>query len=228
MTEITSKSSATGQDAFDARLRAGLVAVQPPPGLEQRLLQVPDTQRADREDDVATAASLTTTAANEPQILRRLLPAAAALLLAIGIGLYYQPDLNAALASEVFGHIYYEEPVYSQGPGLSMAEVNARLQPVTGTVLQADDAEALGVTFAKDCYIAKQRTLHLVVKGETGPVNIMMIPDRVVDREVTIADQHFNGLVSPASGGTLVVVGNKQEPLRATRDRLASSLHWDY
>lgn len=206
---------ADAADQLDAQLQA-LFAVAAPAGLQERLLALPDQLQPVAE------------AANEPQWWRRLLPAAAALLLAIGIGMYYQPDLNARLASEIFGHIYVEEPYYGDGSTLSLAEVNARLATVSATPLDADDAAQLGVSFAKDCYVAKQRTMHLVVKGSTGPVNVMMIPAQVVTDEVRIADGRFNGLVTPGSDGTLVVVGNKQEPLARTRDLVASSLHWRY
>lgn len=220
MNETPDYTAGPSQDAFEARLQAGLNAVQAPAGLQERLLQIPD--------QVLNAAPARVEAANESQFLRRLLPAAAALLVAIGIGLYYEPDLNAALASEIFGHIYLEEPFYGEGEVLAMAEVNARLQPVTGDSLPADGSAVLEVTFAKDCYIAKKRTMHLVVKGSTGPVNVMMIPDQVVDSEVTISDQRFSGLMTPASGGTLVVVGNKQEPIREYRDLVAAQLEWEY
>ena len=96
-----------------------------------------------------------------------------------------------------------------------------QLQPGTAT-------DGLEVTFAKDCYIAKQRAMHLVVKGKTGPVNVVMIPSQVVKSEMKISDKRFNGLVTPASGGTLVIIGNKQEPISAYRDQLASSLKWEY
>lgn len=223
MNETTNQDATPGQDAFDALLQAALNGVQAPAGLESRLLQIPDLAEA---TPVAAAPRLD--AANAPYFARRLLPAAAALLMAIGIGFWYQPDLNAALASEIFGHIYFEEPFYGEGKVLALADVNARLQPVTGDALELQGPDGLEVTFAKDCFIAKQRTMHLVVKGETGPVNVMMIPEQVVDSEVRISDQRFSGLMTPASGGTLVVVGNKQEPIRATRDRVASSLHWEY
>lgn len=220
MNDTSDYTAAPDQDAFEARLQAGLKAVQAPAGLQQRLLQIPD--------QIPETMPVAAEAANEAQFLRRLLPAAAALLIAIGIGLYYEPDLNAALASEIFGHIYMEEPFYGEGEVLQLAEVNARLQPLTGDSLQVEGKDVLEVTFAKDCYIAKKRTMHLVVKGETGPVNVMMIPGQVVDSEVTITDQRFSGLVTPASGGTLVVVGNKQEPIREYRDLVAARLEWEY
>lgn len=202
-------------DDFDAHLHTLLHAVQTPDGLQERLLALPD------QGPAAVAA------ANDPR-WRRLLPAVAALLLAIGIGLYYQPDLNAALADEIFGHIHVEEAYYGDGSALPLTEVNARLAAVSGEPLDSADAAQLGVSFVKDCFIARQRTMHLVIKGSTGPVNVMMIPAQVVEDEVRIADGRFSGLVTPGSAGTLVVVGNKQEPLTHTRDIVARSLHWQY
>lgn len=235
MNEIPDNSAASSRqqtpDAFESSLQATLHGVNAPAGLLERLLGIPDL--VGDADTAATASPATATAsgasaANEPQWWRRLLPAAAALFIAVGIGLYHEPDLNAALANEIFGHIYIEEPYYGDGTALPLAELNARIQQVTGAPLDPEDAATLEVSFAKDCYVAKQRTMHLVVKGSTGPVNVMMIPEQVVDDEVRIADRRFSGLVTPASGGTLVVVGNKQEPLARTRDLVANSLHWDY
>lgn len=225
MNETPEYTAAPGQDAFEARLQRGLNAVEPPAGLLQQLLQIPDLQLP---DPAPVSVPVMAEAANAAQFWRRLLPAAAALVLAIGIGLFYEPDLNAALASEIFGHIYLEEPYYGEGEVLAMTEVNARLQPMMDESLQEEGSGVLEVTFAKDCYIAKQRTMHLVVKGETGPVNVMMIPGQVVDSEVSISDQRFSGLVTPASGGTLVVVGNKQEPISEYRDLVAAQLEWEY
>lgn len=207
--------------AFQTKLEQTMLLVQAPEGLHARLLQIPE--QAARADASSGAA------ANDSSYWRRLLPVAAVLLLAIGIGVYLQPGANAALADDIFGHIYIEEPFFGDGSVLSITEVNARMQPSIGATMEPGNAaDSLEVTFAKDCFIAKQRSMHLVVKGETGPVNLMMIPSQLVKGEVKIADQHYNGLVTQASGGTLVVVGNKQEPIAQYRDRMASSLDWEY
>lgn len=207
--------------AFQANLEHTMQLVQAPEGLHARLLQIPELA------DTADAAKRS--AANDTHYLRRLLPVAALLLLAIGVGAYYQPGVNAALADDIFGHIYIEEPFFGDGSIISITEVNARMQPGMGISMEPGNAsDSLEITFAKDCLIAKQRSMHLVVKGETGPVNLMMIPSQLVKGEVKIADEHYHGLVTQASGGTLVVVGNKQEPIAQYRDRMVSSLNWEY
>jgi len=208
--ELYEGDLATGSDEpFLLELQGTMALVQARAGLRENLLRIPEQ------------------AANEGSFLRRILPVAAVLLLAIGIGLYYQLVENSGFADEIFGHIYFEEPYYGEGNVLSLAEVNARLGPVLGKQMNAE-GENFIITFAKDCFVARQKAMHLVVKGETGPVNFMMIPSRVVEGELRFSDQRFNGLATAASGGTLVVVGNKQEALTPYRDRMASSLNWQY
>lgn len=208
--ELYEGSDESGTDEpFLQELRGTMALVQAPAALHAKLLSIPEQ------------------AANDGGYLRRILPVAAALLLAIGIGLYYQPVGDSALAEEIFGHIYFEEPYYGEGKVIPLAEVNARMRPVLGMHMNAD-GESFEITFAKDCYVAKQMAMHLVVKGETGPVNFVMIPSMVMEGELRFADQRYNGLATPASGGTLVVVGNKQEAITRYRDRMASSLNWKY
>ena len=200
---------------FHAHLQATMQRVQAPSGLHQRLLDIP----ARGGEELARGG----------RFLWRLLPVAAVMLVALGLGFLFQPEVDPALAREILAHIQVEEPYFGDGRVLPANEVEARMAPVMGEQMPPFGAtEALAVTFAKDCLIAKKRSMHLVVKGENGPVNVMMIPDRVVDQETDISDERFDGLMTPASGGTLVVVGNKREPIRRYRDQMAHNLAWKY
>lgn len=201
--------------AFQDQLEQSLRSINAPQGLHERLMQIP----ADSAREVARGG----------RFLWRALPVAAVLLLALGFGLLFQPEADPTLTREILAHIYLEDTSLSDSPTLSEHEVEARMIPVLGEHMPASGAtEALAVTFAKDCMISKQRGMHLVVKGETGPVNLMMLPGRLVARETTIGDARYTGLVTPASGGTLVVVGNKREPIARYRDLLVRNLRWEY
>lgn len=200
---------------FQARLQDTMQRVQAPAALHQRLLEIP----ARGGEELARGG----------RFLWRLLPVAAVLLVALGLGFLFQPEVDPALAREILAHIQVEEPYFGDGRILPANEVEARMAPVMGEQMPAAGATAaLSVTFAKDCLIAEKRSMHLVVKGEQGPVNLLMIPDRVVERETDISDDRFDALMTPASGGTLVVVGNKREPIRRFRDQMASNLAWEY
>lgn len=70
--------------------------------------------------------------------------------------------------------------------------------------------------------------MHLVITGETGPVSMMIVPTEVVDTEVPINDDRFSGFAMPVRGGTLVVMGNHQEPLRKYVNMIDDSINWKY
>lgn len=201
--------------AFQDQLEQSLRSINAPQGLHERLMQIP----TDSAREVARGG----------RFLWRALPVAAVLLLALGFGLLFQPEADPLLAREILAHIYLEDNTLSDGTVLPGHEVEARMLPVLGEHMPPSGAtEALAVSFAKDCMISKQRGMHLVVKGETGPVNLMVLPGRLVARETAIGDDRFAGLMTPASGGTLVVVGNKREPIARYRDLLVRNLRWEY
>jgi hypothetical protein len=196
-----------------------------------RLLDAPNTEaqviplpRVAAASTGAPATSPTTTA----DWLRRVLPVAAVLLVALGMSWYFQLDATLALQKDILGHIYSEEPFITSRP-VMLDELNSHLEASLGAHLVANAAtEGLEVTFVKDCRVAKQVGTHLVMKGEQGPVTVIMLPESVVEDETPIADGRLSGKMIPAAGRTLVVVGNKQEPIDEYLRVLNSNLKWEY
>jgi hypothetical protein len=206
---------------FENLLGQALRVPAPAATLQQRLLQIPDATRP-----VELPLHI---AANEDSFLRRLLPVAALLLVAIGLGIYLKPESNSALAHDLFSHVYAETPYMNPEGRYTLEDVNARMGAVVGAHLEASPAtEALQVSFVKDCFVARQIAMHLVLHGNAGDVNVMLLPEQVSGSEFSISDEQFNGIVAPAARGTLVVIGNKQEPISEYRTLLSSNLDWEY
>jgi hypothetical protein len=211
------------QDAlrFEELLDNALRLPAPSADLEKRLLRIPEATRP-----VELPLRI---AANEDSFIRRMLPVAAVLLVALGLGIYLQPDSNSALAHDLFSHVYAETPYMNPDGSYTLDDVNTRMVAVLGAHLEASPAtEALQVSFVKDCFVASQIAMHLVLHGDMGDVNVMLLPERVSASEFSISDEQFNGIVAPAAQGTLVVIGNKQEPIREYRNLLSSNLGWEY
>jgi hypothetical protein len=212
---------------FNARLKLGMHSVHADAALHLKLLQI-----ADQDDNLADAdVSLVPPAitASNDSIWRRALPVAACLMLVLSLVLYYRPDLNVELEHEIFAHVYGEQRFLDNKADISLSEVNTKMDDVLGTHLQNSAAiKNLAVRFADDCWIANAKALHLIVKGETGPVTLIMIPGSVAASEFKIADERFRGIVTPTSGGTLVILGNQQEPIEDYRRLMATNLDWEY
>jgi hypothetical protein len=206
---------------FEHLLDNALRVPAPSPALEKRLLEIPESARP-----VELPLRI---AAREETFLRRLLPVAAVLLVALGLGIYLQPESNSALAHDLFSHVYAETPYMNPNGSYTLDDVNSKMAAVLGVHLEVSPAtEALQVSFVKDCFVASQIAMHLVLHGDLGDVNVMLLPEQVSTREFSISDEQFNGIVAPAEHGTLVVIGNKQEPIREYRNLLSSNLGWEY
>jgi hypothetical protein len=217
---------------FNTRLRQGMHSVNADAALRQKLLQLPEQAERAEENLVVADVSVAPAAlvAGNDSIWRRILPVAACLILVVGLVIYFRPDLNVELENEIFAHVYAEERFLDGETAIPLNEVNARMENVLGAhLLTSADTKKLNVTFAKDCWIAKGKAMHLIVKGKTGAVTMIMIPGSVASSEFNISDERFRGVVSPTTGGgTLVVIGNKQEPIEEYRKLLSTNLDWEY
>ena len=206
---------------LDASLKMALESPAPAAGLFKRLMQIPADSRP-----VELPMRI---AANDDSFLRRILPVAAVLLIALGIGTYFKPDAHSELAQDLFAHVYLETPYMDPDGSYTLDAVNNRLISVVGAHLEVSPAtESLQVSFVKDCWVAQQVAMHLVVHGSNGDVNVMLLPEQVSGSEFTIVDDQLSGIVAPASRGTLVVIGNKEVPITEYRNLLSSNLGWEY
>src|SRR5690606_13829111 len=119
---------------FHTRLQDTMQRVQAPAALHQRLLEIP----ARGGEELARGG----------RFLWRFLPVAAVLLVALGLGFLFQPEVDPLLAREIFAHIQVEEPYFGDGRLLPASEVEARMAPVMGEQMPAAGATAaLSVTF---------------------------------------------------------------------------------
>ena len=208
-------------EQFDRLLERVLRAPEPSTSLQEKLLAVPDVaEAADRRVPEA---------ANDP-LWRRVLPVAACLALFLLLAHRFQPARNAGLEQEILNHVYAERQFLETRSGkIPLAEVNARMERMIGAHIESSPAtEALDVHFAKDCWVAKAVTMHLIITVDTGPVSLMMIPQHVVDKTTAIADSRFSGTITPVDGGTLVVLANRQEPVGKYFNIFTDHVKWDY
>ena len=212
---------------FNVRLKLGMHSVSADPALRMKLLQIPEQQENLVVADLSVAPPAL--AASNDSIWRRALPVAACLIVVLGLVLYFRPDMNLELEKEIFAHVYGEERFLNSEQQIPLSEVNARMENVVGAhLLTSADTKNLDVTFAKDCWIANGKAMHLIVKGQTGAVTMLMIPGSVATSEFKIADERFRGIVLPTAAGTLVVIGNKQEPIEEYRKLMSANLDWEY
>ncbi|VAW57841.1 hypothetical protein MNBD_GAMMA11-1378 [hydrothermal vent metagenome] len=97
------------------------------------------------------------------------------------------------------------------------------VMPPTSMSLQQQIGQ---VNYLGSCDIASKKGVHMVVQGDIGPITVFMLPGVSVDSQQLIKDERFHGMITPGSGGSVVVVGEKGESLRVLQDKLNQYLVW--
>ena len=205
---------------FDARLKSGLESVSAPEHLKQALLDIPE----------GTLHPDTGAAAANDSFWRRNVQYAAGLVVAVGIlALFWKTEVDP-MADMVFKHIYSELDFLESDTPVGLAQVNQVMSDAIGSVFsETKDMENFAINFTKDCWVDFDngvRGVHMVMQGNNGPVTVMVIPNSPVPREMAINDDHFYGVITPSSGGNIVVVGEKDEPVQQYSTLLASNISW--
>jgi len=144
-------------------------------------------------------------------LLNRFKPAfaAAASVLVAAFGVFALQYSAPTLANDVVEHIHHEPHL------LMLTEANTSQEKIQMVLKQANVNlvdENLEILSAKLCPLDGQLAAHLVVKGENGPVTVMILPENKT-KAGSIKTKEFNGRIVPAEHGVIAVVGGKRENL---------------
>jgi len=127
------------------------------------------------------------------------------------------------LADEIVAHLDHEpyalrvtdEPVDDR-----------RLAKVVPANVAVMNHDAGLITYAQSCVINGKKIPHLVIQGEQGPVTILLLPDEAVDAPVQIDGESINGIILPVGGGSVAIIGEKNEKLEAIQRNVVNSIAW--
>jgi uncharacterized protein DUF3379 len=135
---------------------------------------------------------------------RRLFAIAASLVVGLSVGLVLLVSLpRTSVAREVIDHILHEPGAMETRTPIAPGELAAVLDP-DGTHLRPGVGD---VTYAARCLFDWRVVPHLVVVTPEGPVTVLLLRHRNLDRPVRIEEQGYNGVVLPAPRGSIAIVG---------------------
>jgi len=202
--------SCAGEAARSARLERVLreaAAVPVPEGLDSRiLLRQEFSDRPDRR-----------------RWLRPLALAASVACVAVAIAFARAPR-EAPIDAEVVALI--AEAGYAldaRGP-VSEDEIAAALMPV-GLGLDGPIGE---VTFASRCLVRGRLAGHLVLRGESAPVTVFLIPHSLVEVRADVSSPTLAGFVMPDGLGTIAIVGAPGEQLAGIEEKVRAAVRWPH
>jgi len=132
-----------------------------------------------------------------------------------------------AFRQQVMNHVYMELDEISSQNGTDEQMVSQVFGSVGAQMRDIDSINNLNIKSAKPCFIVPEsRSAHLVLVGNQGAVNIIMVKNSPVQAEFTISDDRLSGIVIPVEGGNLILVGEKQESLNNYRKLHFDNMDW--
>jgi len=153
---------------------------------------------------------------------------AASIAFIIGISLpsfstFTQAPLDmGTVAMEHVIHEYYMTSKIDEKATLPM--INAKLASYGGEA----KSELGEVTFVNFCDFKGIKALHMVMKGEMGPVTVFVVPgDAGFTEKAYFQDSNLKGMTEKMGQADIVIVGEKNEPLDKVQSKLKESIVWD-
>ena len=181
-------------------------------------LRMPDLPDVDTSSVVPLAARRRLTAP-------AWLAVAATIVLAafVGIRMYGSSITYPSLADEIIAHLDHEP--YALRVSDEPVD-DARLAKVVPANVAKVNHDAGLVTYAQTCVINGKKIPHLVIQGERGPVTILLLPDEAIDDAVQLEGESINGVLLPVGGGSVAIIGERDEELDTIQQNIVNSVTW--
>jgi hypothetical protein len=152
---------------------------------------------------------------------------AASVAFLIGISLpllnnlnYFTQNIGTVALQHVQEEYYFTEKVDENA---SLSTVNAKLARYGG--LAKDD---LGdVLYVNHCDFDGRPGLHMIIQGEQGRITVFVVPDDAGLRSSPdFYNQRLKGITENLGKVSLVIVGEKDEPLEKMKLKLKENIQW--
>ncbi len=150
---------------------------------------------------------------------------AATLVLAafVGIRMYGSNVTYPSLADEIVAHLDHEP--YALRVTDQPVDDGRLAKVVPANIAQMNHDAGL-ITYARTCVISGKKIPHLVIQGERGPVTILLLPDEAIDDTVQIEGESINGVILPVGGGSVAIIGERNEELGTIQQNVVNSVTW--
>ena len=141
----------------------------------------------------------------------------------VGIRMYGSTVTYPSLADEIVAHLDHEP--YALRVSNEPVDDRRLAKVVPADVAKVNHDAGL-VTYAQTCVINGKKIPHLVIQGERGPVTILLLPDEAIDDAVQLEGESINGVLLPVGGGSVAIIGERDEALETIRENILKSVTW--
>lgn len=106
---------------------------------------------------------------------------------------------------------------------ISLTSLNQKMASFNGSF-----ADELGELMMADyCRFDGMKSLHLVFKGESSPVNVFIVPaNEHLAFNNKFSAENLNGVASNFNENHIIVVGDNNEPVQLWQERIRKNVRW--
>ena len=129
------------------------------------------------------------------------------------------------LGDYAIAHVNHEAMHFSNNdkPTVTLASLNDKMAAFKGSF----DSTFGTLIFADYCRFDGSKSLHLVFQGQSSPVNIFILPDdENMEFIANFADDKLQGKSLHFNHSNIVVVGDKEEPIKQWQERVSNNITW--
>ncbi len=218
-----------------------LSSVVVPDGLKESLLEIPEKENEEEISSVAGKVGSINGASEKPAAnaanFFQYYAIAASLLLVIGVTFTLNfstgpSSADLAMGNEFISHLYHETneiAAISSGQNLVNVQWNEvnEVMSNAGVRLASTIQTATPVHYANPCIVLPAySSAHLMLRGDSGTVNVIVVNNSPVDSEFRIQDDRFHGMIVPLDEGNLVLIGEEGENLEQYKELFSENMEW--
>lgn len=181
-------------------------------------------------DDLYNKLILRQTLASHQQQKRKKrihLAMAASVAFAVGLTLNFMQFSSAysTLGDYALAHVYHEDNHWqnSDEAKVSLTRLNQKMAAFDGSFLNT-----VGQLIAADyCRFDSMKSLHLVFQGKTSLVTVFIVPQNDDLRfDARFNDNNLQGRSEQFDKTNIIVIGDKNEPLKQWQENIRDNIRW--
>lgn len=214
----------TGGDprAMSPQLVAHLRACEACGAFRRELLTLDERIHRALADDPPLAGRATSRPRHTGPVRRWALAASAVLAVFAAI-VFWGVRPGTVLARDVVEHVTHEPASWSVREPVPQPALDLVLRNAGVSV----DASFGDVVYARTCPFRGREVPHIVVTTARGPVTVLLLPHERIPAARRIREHGYVGMLLPASGGAIAVLGRGDTDLRDIASRVERAVRWN-
>lgn len=136
----------------------------------------------------------------------------------------YNPAAPLNLEQHALDHVYHElASLTNTDQQFPIEQVNAKLASFGGQLTNVPG----DVSYLTFCNFKSQKSLHMVLNTQSGPVTLFIIPaNNQRESSSQFADQRFNGSIYQSASATIIMLGENNTQLQPLQNQIKDNLIW--